>query len=37
VREAALIQPANSLIQHDLGLACLEIGQLGEAIAAFVH
>jgi tetratricopeptide (TPR) repeat protein len=35
LREAALIQPANSLIQHDLGLACLEIGQLGEAIAAF--
>jgi tetratricopeptide (TPR) repeat protein len=35
LREAALMQPANSLIQHDLGLACLEIGQLREAIAAF--
>jgi tetratricopeptide (TPR) repeat protein len=35
LREAALMQPANSLIQHDLGLACLEIGQLPEAIAAF--
>ncbi|MCL2429953.1 MAG: tetratricopeptide repeat protein, partial [Alphaproteobacteria bacterium] len=37
LRDAALIQPANSLIQHDLGLACLEIGQLREAIAAFQH
>jgi tetratricopeptide (TPR) repeat protein len=35
LREAALMQPANPLIQHDLGLACLEIGQLTEAIAAF--
>jgi tetratricopeptide (TPR) repeat protein len=35
LREAALMQPANSLIQHDLGLACLEIGQLPAAIAAF--
>jgi tetratricopeptide (TPR) repeat protein len=35
LREAALMQPANSLIQHDLGLVCLEIGLLPEAIAAF--
>ena len=35
LREAALMQPVNSLIQHDLGLACLEIGKLPEAIAAF--
>jgi Flp pilus assembly protein TadD len=35
LREAALMQPANSLIQHDLGLACLELGELPEAIAAF--
>jgi tetratricopeptide (TPR) repeat protein len=35
LREAAFMQPANSLIQHDLGLACLESGQLPEAIAAF--
>jgi tetratricopeptide (TPR) repeat protein len=37
LREAALMQPANSLIQHDLGLACLEIGRLPEAIVAFQH
>jgi tetratricopeptide (TPR) repeat protein len=37
LREAALMQPANSIIQHDLGLACLEIAQLPEAIAAFQH
>src|SRR3984893_11215783 len=34
LREAALLQPSNSIIQHDLGLACLEIGCLAEAIAA---
>src|ERR1700722_5673963 len=34
LREAALLQPSNSIIQHDLGLACLEIGCLPEAIAA---
>jgi tetratricopeptide (TPR) repeat protein len=28
-------QPSNSLIQHDLGLACLEVGQIQDAIAAF--
>ena len=35
LREAALLQPSNPLIQHDLGLACLEIGLVPEAIAAF--
>lgn len=35
LREAALLQPSNSIIQHDLGLACLEVGLLPDAIAAF--
>ena len=35
LREAALLQPSNAAIQHDLGLACLEAGRLDEAIAAF--
>jgi tetratricopeptide (TPR) repeat protein len=35
LREAALLQPSNSLIQHDLGLACLEVGRVPDAIAAF--
>jgi len=35
LREAAFLQPSNPTIQHDLGLACLEIGTLPEAIAAF--
>jgi Flp pilus assembly protein TadD len=35
LREAALLQPSNPTIQHDLGLACLEIGCLSDAIAAF--
>jgi Flp pilus assembly protein TadD len=35
LREAALLQPSDPLIQHDLGLACLEIGLVPEAIAAF--
>ena len=34
LREAARIEPSNPVIQHDLGLACLEVGQLPEAIAA---
>jgi tetratricopeptide (TPR) repeat protein len=34
LREAALLQPSDSAIQHDLGLACLEAGLLDEAIAA---
>jgi Flp pilus assembly protein TadD len=32
--DAALLQPANSIIQHDLGLACLEVGRLPDAVAA---
>jgi tetratricopeptide (TPR) repeat protein len=35
LREAARQQPSDPLIQHDLGLACLEIGLVPEAIAAF--
>lgn len=35
LREAALLQPANSLIQHDLGLAFLEVGRVSDAITAF--
>jgi tetratricopeptide (TPR) repeat protein len=34
LRDAALLQPSNANIQHDLGLACLESGRLAEAIAA---
>ena len=34
LREAALLEPFNSTIQHDLGLACLEVGFLPDAIAA---
>lgn len=34
LREAALIRPSDPTIQHDLGLACLEVGFLPEAIAA---
>jgi tetratricopeptide (TPR) repeat protein len=34
LREAALLQPSNSIIQHDLGLACLEVGRVPDAIAA---
>jgi tetratricopeptide (TPR) repeat protein len=34
LREAALLEPSNSIIQHDLGLACLEVGLLPDAIAA---
>lgn len=35
LREAALLQPSDPLIQHDLGLACLEVGLIPEAITAF--
>src|ERR1700745_2081236 len=35
LRDAALLRPSNPTIQHDLGLACLEVGRLPEAIAAF--
>ena len=34
LHEAALLQPSNPVIQHDLGLACLEVGCLPDAIAA---
>jgi tetratricopeptide (TPR) repeat protein len=32
--DAALLEPSNSIIQHDLGLACLEVGRIPDAIAA---
>jgi Flp pilus assembly protein TadD len=35
LRDAALLEPSNPIIQHDLGLACLEIGQIPDAVAAF--
>src|SRR5215469_1314527 len=34
LREAALIEPCNAIIQHDLGLACLEVGLIPESINA---
>jgi len=34
LREAALLQPSNATIEHDLGLACLEVDNLADAIAA---
>ena len=34
LREAALLEPLNPMIQHDLGLACLEVGNIEDAIAA---
>jgi tetratricopeptide (TPR) repeat protein len=34
LRDAALLQPSNPIILHDLGLACLEVGRLPDAIAA---
>ncbi len=34
LREAALMDRFNATIQHDLGLACLEVGDLTDAIAA---
>jgi tetratricopeptide (TPR) repeat protein len=34
LRDAALLQPSNPLIQHDLGLACLEVDRVPDAIAA---
>jgi Flp pilus assembly protein TadD len=34
LREAALLEPSNPIIQHDLGLACLEAGSIPDAIAA---
>ena len=35
LRDAALLQPSNPIIQHDLGLACLEVDRAPDAIAAF--
>src|SRR5579871_84711 len=34
LRDAALLEPLNPSIQHDLGLAYLEIGRVAEAISA---
>jgi len=34
LHDAALLQPFNASIQHDLGLACLEVGRVPDAIAA---
>jgi tetratricopeptide (TPR) repeat protein len=34
LRDAALLQPSNAAIQHDLGLACLEVGYIPDAVAA---
>src|ERR1700744_6775668 len=34
LREAALLQPSNPLIQHDIGLACLEVDRIAEAVEA---
>ncbi len=35
LREAALVQPSNPLVQHDLGLALLETGRAADAVGAF--
>jgi tetratricopeptide (TPR) repeat protein len=34
LQEAAMLKPSDADIQHDLGLACLEVDRLPEAIAA---
>ena len=34
LRDAALAEPSNAIIHHDLGLACLEVGRVSDAIAA---
>ena len=34
LREAALLEPTNAIILHDLGLACLEVGRISDAIEA---
>jgi tetratricopeptide (TPR) repeat protein len=34
LRDAALLEPSNATIQHDLGFACLEMGRLPDAGAA---
>jgi tetratricopeptide (TPR) repeat protein len=33
LRDAALLQPSNPIILHDLGLACLEVGRIPDAVA----
>ncbi len=35
LRQAAGLQPGDPLIEHDLGLACLETGRVAEAVEAF--
>ncbi len=34
LRDAALLQPSNAIIHHDLGLAYLEVGRIPDAVAA---
>ena len=34
LRDAAMLDPSNATIQHDLGLACLEVDRVPDAIAA---
>ncbi len=34
LRQAALLEPSNAMVQHDLGLACLEADHIPEAISA---
>jgi tetratricopeptide (TPR) repeat protein len=34
LHEASLLEPCNSILQHDLGLACLEAGHISDAISA---
>ena len=34
LRNAALLQPSDPIILHDLGLACLEVGRVPDAVAA---
>jgi tetratricopeptide (TPR) repeat protein len=34
LRDAALLEPSNAILHHDLGLACLEVGRVPDAIAA---
>ncbi len=34
LRDAARLEPFNPIVQHDLGLACLEVGRVTDAITA---
>jgi len=36
LRDAALLEPSDPIIQHDLGLACLEVGRIPDAKRAKV-